>query len=91
LACWARDLGAVVISRRIQAGGGREKPLSYYGELHVLRSQVTATIYEADVVRGQITGPWDFQVAWMESFGKTEVYQRMMTDAVYIPYTWTQG
>lgn len=72
-----------------------EEPLTHSQLVEVLRTeanefrcQLIERVHHEDLTHDEITGPRQFQERWLEAFSKSEVWNRMQSEGLRMPYGW---
>lgn len=59
-------------------------------EYRQLYEHFSAQGYQTDIQKQYLTSPWDFLSAWVSAFRQSDLYQRMQTLQMPIPFSWAQ-
>lgn len=57
-------------------------------DAYQFRKQLIEKIHQEDLAHDEITGPRQFQERWLEAFSKSEVWQKMQSEGLRMPYGW---
>lgn len=55
-----------------------------------LYADFSAQCYQTDLQKQSLSGPWDFTSAWVRIFRHSDLYHRMQTLQMPIPFSWAQ-
>ncbi|KPL91069.1 SMI1/KNR4 family protein [Herpetosiphon geysericola] len=59
-------------------------------EYSKLYEHFSAQSYQTDIQNQHLTAPWDFASAWVAMFRQSDLYQRMQTLHMPIPFSWVR-
>jgi hypothetical protein len=67
----------------------RKRVIDHYeAQVNAMRSELVQRVAAADVKRGRITGPLQFQALWNREIEATDIYQTLLQERKRVPWGW---